>query len=84
MFERVILNCQKNYSLEAMTTTDENWFASEEDTDSTCVCQEKQQSMGLKYIPLRMQEYDMHLHLKFMLESNHKGHIVFQTAPMMW
>jgi hypothetical protein len=26
----------------------------------------------------------MHLHLKFMLESNHKGHIVFQTAPMMW
>jgi hypothetical protein len=35
-------------------------------------------------MPFRMQAYGIHLHLKFMLENNHKGHKMFQTAPIMW
>jgi hypothetical protein len=47
-------------------------LASDEVAGLACVCQKRQQSVGLKYMPLQFQEYDTHLHLKFVLKKNSK------------
>jgi hypothetical protein len=71
MFERFVLNCQKNYvSGGHITTTDEQPLGFR-GRYRFCMYmpKKKQQIMDLKYMPLRMLEYDIHLYLKFMLEN---------------
>jgi hypothetical protein len=54
IFERLILNCQKNYKLGAMTTTDEQPVGFRRRCRFHMYMPKNQQSMGLKYMPLCM------------------------------